>query len=85
MSKPNKWARLSLVLMAVVFAGCKAAPAPSAGFADASLMKPDPTIPFNKYWRKPDVAWNHYDTIYIASKKPDETIGASPTFRLLPW
>ena len=40
--------------------------APSAGFADPSAMKNDPAIPFNRFWRKPDVDWKSYDKIYVA-------------------
>jgi hypothetical protein len=58
------WA--ATVLMAAMLVGCKAAPAPSAGFADPSAMKNDPTIPFNRFWRKPGVDWKSYDKIYIA-------------------
>jgi hypothetical protein len=65
--KRTNWARrVAITLTAAFFAGCKAAPAPSAGFADPSVMKPDPAIPFNRFWRKPDVNWKQYDTVYVA-------------------
>ena len=54
------------MLMAALLAGCKASPAPSAGFADPAEMKHDPTIPFDRFWRKPDVDWTSYDKIYVA-------------------
>ena len=57
---------LASMLMTVVLGGCRAAPAPSAGFADPSVLKHDPAIPFNKFWRKPAVDWKSYDTIYVA-------------------
>ncbi|HUB26297.1 MAG TPA: DUF3313 family protein [Tepidisphaeraceae bacterium] len=47
-------------------AGCKAAPAPSAGFADPKLLKPDPNVPFDKYWHDSQVTWSGYTQIYIA-------------------
>ncbi|MDP9173234.1 MAG: DUF3313 domain-containing protein [Planctomycetota bacterium] len=54
------------VLMAAILFGCKASPAPNVGFADPKLLKNDPTIPFNKFWRKPGVNWRNYDKIYVA-------------------
>ena len=56
----------AIVLASAVLAGCRAAPAPNAGFASASLMKTDPAVGFNKFWRKPEVNWNRYDQIYVA-------------------
>jgi Protein of unknown function (DUF3313) len=55
-----------IVLTAVMLAGCRAAPAPSAGFADPTLLKPDPTVPFDKFWRKPGLDWYYFDKIYVA-------------------
>jgi hypothetical protein len=55
-----------IVMTAAILVGCRAAPAPSAGFADSSLMKPDPTVPFNRFWRKPGVEWKSYSKIYVA-------------------
>jgi hypothetical protein len=54
------------LLTAAFLAGCRAKPAPSAGFADPDLMTYDPSLPFNKFWRKPDVDWKRYDTLYVA-------------------
>lgn len=56
----------ALVLAWAVLVGCKATPAPSAGFADAKLMKPGPDVGFNKFWRKPGVEWSRYTQIYVA-------------------
>jgi Protein of unknown function (DUF3313) len=50
----------------LVLPACRAKPAPSAGFADPELMQSDPTVPFNKFWRKPDVDWSKYNTLYVA-------------------
>jgi hypothetical protein len=61
-----KWIPEIIVLTAVFLAGCKADPAPSAGFADPTLMKHDPNVPYNKFWRKPDLDLKNYDKIYIA-------------------
>jgi hypothetical protein len=55
-----------LLSIASLFTGCRADPAPSAGFADSELMSKDPLLPFNKYWRKADVEWANYDTLYVA-------------------
>jgi hypothetical protein len=55
-----------IFMAATILPGCKAAPAPSVGFADSSLMKQDPNVPFNKFWRKPNVEWNSYSKIYVA-------------------
>jgi len=55
-----------MVLMAAILIGCKAAPAPSAGFADPSLLKHDPKNPYDKFWRKPGLDLKNYDKIYVA-------------------
>lgn len=57
---------ISILLVTAMLVGCKAAPAPSVGFADPSVMKNDPNVPFNKFWRKPGVDWKNYDKIYVA-------------------
>ena len=56
----------AVVLAAGVIAGCRAAPARNAGFADPKMMKTDPDVGFNKFWRKPGVNWNQYTQIYVA-------------------
>ncbi len=65
MNQRNRRALIASVLMAFLL-GCKAAPAPSVGFADPSVLKSDPTVPFNKFWQKPGVDWKSYDKIYVA-------------------
>src|SRR5258708_7116614 len=62
----TKWSRASILLAAALFAACKAAPAPSVGFADPALMKNDPNIPYNRFWRKEGLDLRTYDQIYIA-------------------
>jgi len=54
------------MLMAATLFGCKAAPAPSVGFADPANMKNDPTVPFDRFWHKPGVDWNRYNKLYVA-------------------
>ena len=66
MSQRTRTMWAASMLMAAMLVGCKAAPAPSVGFADPSAMKNDPAIPFNRYWCKPGVDWKYYDKIYIA-------------------
>ena len=66
MSQGTKLRWAAILLMSASLVGCRAAPAPNAGFADPSLMKPDPTVGFNKFWRKPGVDWKHYDKLYVA-------------------
>jgi hypothetical protein len=66
MSLRTQWTWVAGALMAVMLIGCKAAPAPSAGFADPLHMKNDPDVPFNRFWRKPGVDWKSYDKIYVA-------------------
>jgi Protein of unknown function (DUF3313) len=56
----------SILLIASLLAGCKAAPAPSVGFADPKELKNDPNIPFDKFWRKPGLDIKSYDKLYIA-------------------
>src|SRR5687768_5368970 len=59
------------ILLALSAIGCKAKPAPAVGFADPELMTSDPNIPFQKFWRKPDVNWEHYRKVYIADVSTD--------------
>jgi hypothetical protein len=66
MKVATRWAWGVAILAAVMLAGCKAAPAPSAGFADPKELTPDPKIPFNKFWRDSDVNWKSYKQIYVA-------------------
>ena len=57
---------MCILVAAAQLAGCKATPAPSVGFADPTLMKHDPAIPFDRFWRKPDVDWKKYNKVYVA-------------------
>ena len=59
-------ARTSILLAAALLIGCRAAPAPSVGFADPALLKNDPTMPYDKFWRKPGLDLKNYDKIYVA-------------------
>jgi hypothetical protein len=60
-----------LPLIAVLLSGCKASPAANVGFADPSLLKNDPNIPFDKFWRDPTADWKGFDKIYIADVDTD--------------
>jgi hypothetical protein len=62
--KNGAWGLIALMLGQLV--GCKAAPAPSVGFAEPANMKNDPNVPFDRFWRKPDVDWQRYDKIFVA-------------------
>src|SRR5687768_6262230 len=57
--------RLGCVLLALSLPGCKAKPAPSAGFADPALMKPDRSVPFDRFWRRPGVDLARYRAVYV--------------------
>src|SRR4051794_6082468 len=61
----SKFFVAALILMTLV--GCRAKPAPDAGFLqDAHLMKKDKTLPFNRvYLADPDPA-SKYTEIYVA-------------------
>ncbi len=56
----------TILLTSLVLVGCKAAPAPSVGFADPALMKNDPNVPYNRFWAKPGLDLNSYNKIYVA-------------------
>src|SRR6476646_6867873 len=62
------WSARTVVLLSIplILCACRADPAPSAGFADSEVMQKDPSIPFHKFWKKPDVDWSKYNTIYVA-------------------
>jgi Protein of unknown function (DUF3313) len=67
MSRRTLRAWVTSALTATVLFGCRAAPAPSVGFADPTVLKKsDPTVPFDRFWHKPDVNWKSYDKIYVA-------------------
>jgi hypothetical protein len=61
-----RWGGGVALLASVILVGCKATPAPSAGFADPKELTRDPIIPFDKFWRASDVNWKSYKQIYIA-------------------
>jgi hypothetical protein len=67
----NRLAGVMIPLMMALLVGCKAAPAANVGFADPTLLKHDPTIPFDKFWRDPSVDWKTYDKIYVAPVNTD--------------
>jgi hypothetical protein len=54
------------LLLAALLSGCKAKPAPSVGFADPAMMKADPAVPFQKFWRKPGADLAQYKRLYVA-------------------
>ena len=56
----------TILLTAALLTGCKAAPAPSRGFADPAEMKHDPNIPFDRYWRKPGLDLKSYTKLYVS-------------------
>jgi hypothetical protein len=56
----------AVTVISILLVGCRAKPAPSAGFADNSKLQHDPSVPLNRFWRKPDVNWEQYTKIYIA-------------------
>ena len=66
MTRLVPWLWGGFFMASVVLVGCKAAPAPNAGFADPKQLSHDPDVPFNKFWFKKGVDWKQYDKIYIA-------------------
>src|SRR5688572_32655260 len=54
------------VLLAALLVGCKAKPAEPAGFADPAQMKHDPSVPFDRFWRKPGADLNRYSKLHVA-------------------
>jgi hypothetical protein len=73
----RKW--ITVAMASALFVGCKAAPAPSVGFADPKSMKNDPNVPFDRFWHKPGLDWNHYDAIYI------EEVNTSYMLQMTTW
>jgi hypothetical protein len=66
MNQKVQLTRILIALTAAMIVGCKAAPAPSVGFADSPAMKNDPNIPYNRFWRKPGLDLTNYNKIYFA-------------------
>ena len=66
MSCGTYWKWGAVVVTLALVTGCRATPARNAGFADASLMKADPDVGFDKFWRKSAVDWKSYEQIYVA-------------------
>ena len=50
----------------VGLAGCKADEAKSTGFTDQSAMTRDPSLPFQRSWKKPGFDKSRYNKIYVA-------------------
>jgi len=57
---------LSLCALAIDFAGCKADEANDAGFVDKSVMTNDPSLPFQRTWKKPGFDKSKYTKLYVA-------------------
>jgi hypothetical protein len=67
MIRSTRWTGAAGLLISTMLIGCRAAPAPSVGFADPTILKTsDPTVPFDRFWHKPGVEWKNYNKIYIA-------------------
>lgn len=64
----NRTHSLAIIVMLSAFGifGCKAKPAPPAGFVDDLSMTTDPTLPFQKVWFKPGFDFASYSNIYVA-------------------
>ncbi len=58
---------VTLVLLAVLSFGCRAKPAPDAGFLqDPQLMKTDKDVPYDRVYINPKYRDNSYTEIYVA-------------------
>jgi hypothetical protein len=57
MNQGIRFTWITVALASALLGGCKAAPAPSVGFADPKILKNDPNIPFDKFWLKPGLDW----------------------------
>lgn len=58
---------LSLVALSVILSGCKAAPAPDAGFIQhPEVLREDDKMPFDAVWFKDGVEFSRFKTVYIA-------------------
>jgi hypothetical protein len=59
--------RLLILSLIVLVLGCRAKPAPDAGFLqDPKLMKAEKGIPYNRIWINPNYKNKTYNEIYIA-------------------
>jgi uncharacterized protein DUF3313 len=63
--------------LSLTLVGCRASPAPSAGFADPKLLKHDPAVPLNKFWRQSNIDWKRYDKIYVAKVSTSQMLKVS--------
>jgi hypothetical protein len=65
-----------MVLAAMgMLAGCRAAPAPDAGFIEQpELMQKSDDLPFDAYWSAPDVNLASYTKVYIAPVNTDHLL-----------
>src|SRR4051812_45241714 len=60
-------ALVSSLLLVSLFLGCRAKPAPDAGFLqDPTLMKAEKGIPYNRIWVNPKYKDRTYNEIYVA-------------------
>ncbi|MCA8962189.1 MAG: DUF3313 family protein [Planctomycetes bacterium] len=60
---------LSFVCLAL--GGCKATPAPAAGFIDDDDLRHHPDLPFHRVWRDPDFDFDACDRIHVAEVDTD--------------
>ena len=62
---------LGLCGLITVLSGCKTGEAKAAGFVDKSTMAKDPSLPFQKSWKKPDFDKSKYSKLYVAPVNTD--------------
>ena len=68
----SRIALLLASLLAPLFFGCRAKPAPDSGFLqDPKLMKPEAGIPYNRVWINPKYQHITYNEIYVAPVNTD--------------
>ncbi len=61
-----------LALVVLVGSGCKAGPAPNAGFIEKpGRMVKTKRLPFHRAWVKPGTQWDDYKSIRIAPVNTD--------------
>lgn len=62
----------------LLFAGCRASPAPDSGFlADPQLMKADKTTPFNRMYANPKLKDTRFTQVYVAPVNTDYVMAES--------